>query len=299
MPRGKYARRRRPRGKKNVVKLSTRQARTKAYDSRIEKVMARVARQEDEKHIAKLTFRQYLFGLYTVATNVFGAGTKISFAGVVCPLAQIQGQDQATQAKITPVANPDQNPSTWVDPGVNLIGPMRSYDGFRRGQWITLRGLKIEIRSAVQALSTVASPLFDSSTLHYKVLLAMWDGSDVTDARPDMENLGSMVKRFGFSTKLNLTEFEEKKDFKIRTLFTGKLKMRCNTLNSDVKFRTHYVSFAKKPIKIEYLAGEQNGRRINRWKPFIAFQSDIPDGAGYDVYKPTINACTSLYYTDV
>lgn len=295
--RGRKPRRRAAR-KKNVVTLSNHQARTKAYDSKIEKVIARVARQEDAKQKQRLIFRQYLFGPYTIATNVFGGGRKVDFAGVVVPLAQIQLQDQVTAPKVIPAANPNQNPQTWHDPGVNVIGPGRSYDGFRRGTWISIHGLSIELRSSVLALSAVAAPLYDSCTLKYKVILAMWDGSDVTDARPEMEDLGSYIKRFGFSTKLNLTEFEETKLFKVRNLFSGKLQMRCNTLNSDVKFRSHYVDLSQKPVKIEYLDAEQNGRRINRWKPFIVFQSDIPAGAGYDVYKPEIHACTKLYYTD-
>ena len=210
--------------------------RTKAIDSRVEKIIQRVARQEDQKHIERLIYRQYLFGPYAIATNVFTGGKLVDYSGVVCPLAQIQMQDQKTVPAVVPANNPNQNPQTWQTPGVNVIAPTTSYDGFRRGVWIQLQGLKIEIRAAVQALSAVASPLFDSCTLKYKVFTAMWADSDITDARPDMEDLGSLIHNFGFSTKLNLSQFEETKNFKVRSLFTGTMKLRCNTLNSDVKF---------------------------------------------------------------
>lgn len=278
--------------------MSQHQAKTKALDSQMERVIARVARQEDMKLKQRLIFRQYLFGSYSRVTNVFAPGRKIDFAGAVVPLAQIQMQDNATVPTQIPVPNPNQHPSTWIHPGVNVISALRSYDGFRRGMWISIQGLSIEIRSKVAALAAVASPLFDTCSLKYRVILAMWEGSDITDARPDMDDLGSYIKRFGFSTKLNITAFEEIKDFKVKTLFKGKLVMRCNTVNSDVKFRSHYVDFSKKPVKIQFYDGDQNGRRVTRWKPFIVFQSDIPAGSAYDDYKPEIHCCTKLYYTD-
>ena len=245
----------------------------------------------------RLIYRQFLFGPYAPTTNVFTGGKLVDYSGAVCPLAQIQLQDQATQVTIVPANNPNQNPQTWKTPGVNTIAPIRSYDGFRRGQWISMTGMSIEIRSAITALSAVAAPLYDSAQLHYRVFMAMWPDSDLTDARPDLEDLGQFVHRFGHTKKLDLVEFEETKNFKIRYLFKGELNMRCNTLNSDVKFRRHYITFPK-PLKVEYLAAEQNGRRIVRWKPFIAFQSDIPAGAGYDAYKPLIHCVTKLHYYD-
>lgn len=278
--------------------MSTRQASTKKYDSRIEKVIARVARQEISKNIEKLIYRQYLFGPYSMTTNVFGGGKLVDYSGVVCPLAQIQVVDNKTIPTVIPVNNPNQNPQTWQAPGVNVIAAQQEYDGFRRGSWVNIHGVHVEIRAAVSALSAVAAPLYDSVQLRYKIILAQWEGSDLSDARPDLEDTKTMVKRFGFSSKLDLAAYEESKDFKLRTLHKGLIMMRCNTLNSDVKFHSKYVDLSKRPIKIEYNEGDQSGRRIVRWKPFIVFQSDVPAGAGYDVYKPLVHCCTKLYYTD-
>ena len=58
MPYGKRKRKRKASRKGKVVTLSAHQARTKAYDSRIEKVMARVARHEDDKQITWKIYRE-------------------------------------------------------------------------------------------------------------------------------------------------------------------------------------------------------------------------------------------------
>lgn len=290
--------RRRKSKKPKPLTLSAHQASTKKYDSRIEKVIARVARQEDQRNKQKLIYRQYLFGPYTMATNVFAGGKLIDYAGVVCPLAQIQLVDNKTTPTVIPTNNPNQNPQTWQNPGVNVIAAVQSYDGFRRGTWLNIHGINVEIRALIPALSGVGTPRYDSAQLRYKIILAQWSGSDLADARPDVEETKTMIKRFGFSAKLDLSEYEESKDFKLRTLHQGLMMMRCNTLNSDVKFHSKYLDLSDKPVKVEYNEGDQSGRRVVRWKPFIVFQSDIPAGAGYDVYKPLVHCCTKLYYTD-
>lgn len=280
-----------------ILKLSTRQARTKAYDSRIEKVIARVANQEIQKDKAKLIYRQFLFGPFDPLTNIWASSTRIDFAGIVAPMAQIQKLDQATQVKVAPAANPYQTPSTWVDPGTNLIGPMVAMDGFRRANWIHIHGISFEVRASVRALSAVASPLYDSCTLYYRILAVQFEDSDDAAEAPTPFECGPMVPQFGKSVKLDLTQYEQTKDVKRKVLMSGKLTLRTSTLNSDVKFHKRYVSL-KRSLKIEYDSLDQNGQRIMRWKPFLCLRSDIPAGVGYQDYQPYVNVVTKLHYTD-
>lgn len=282
--------------KRNIVRITNKQARTKKYDSKIEKIIARVARQEDEKHIIKLIYRQYILGAYAITTNVFLAGTKIDFEGLIAPIAQIQLIDNVTMPTVIPAVNALQFPSTWQNPGVNVIASNKPYDGFRRGTTIYLHALNIDLRVKIAMIGAI-TPLFENSTLKYKVILAQYFDSDLSDSVPDIDEVKHMFRLFGKSTKLDDAEYKDSKDFKIRTLFTGSINTRLSLDKTSVKFKSHYIKFQRK-IMIEYLDGDQSGRRIIRWKPFIVFESQIPTGAGYDIYKPEVHCCTKLYYSD-
>lgn len=296
MPR-RYGKRKR-RNKRKAVTLSARQARTKRYDSRIEKVIARVARQEDAKQKQKLIYRQYLFGPYDLFTNVFGGGLTLDFDGVVAPLAQIQLLDNDAMPTIQPPVNPLQNPSTWVDPGANVVAPAGPADGFRRADWITIHGISLNVRAVNKALSQVQTPRYEFAEVHYRIILAIWEDSTLPDAKPNMNNFGCFVKRFGYSPKLDDVAVALSQDYKTKTIFKSSFKLRCNTLNTDVVTRNHYIDLSAKPLRIEYDNGDQNGRTIMRWKPFLVMQSQIPTGVATEVYKPIVHACTKLHYYD-
>lgn len=196
---------------------------------------------------------------------------------------------------VVPLANPLQNPSTWVSPGVNLIGAARALDGFRTGTNIRIHAVSLDLRAQLEMIAAT-SPTFGFVEVKWKMFATMYDGSDVTDAKPELENLGNLISRFGYSTKLDLLEFEYQKDFKIKHLAHGSLRFRTSTTDTQTKFQSRYIKL-KKSLRVEYEAAEQNGRRIMRWKPFIAIQSNIPI-ASAALYKPTLHACTKVYYTN-
>lgn len=271
----------------------------KKINTLVERRMQQIAKKEDLKQKQRLIYRQYLFGPYDRTTNVFQGGLTLDFLGIVCPLAQIQLQDNATMQAVVPAINPVQNPQTYVPPGANVIAPAVASDGFRRSTWISIHGISLEIRSVSRMLAAITGiPRFENATVSYKIITTMYPDSDLTDARPDLEDVGNLSPLFGYTPKLDLIDWEETKDFKVRTHFSGKFTHNFSTLKTDVKFRKHYINLSKKPIKVEYVAAEQNGRRVTRWKPFLILQCDIPSGQPQDVYKPLIHACTKLYYTD-
>lgn len=294
--RGKKKGRKSRKGK--VLKISNHQASTKKYDSKVEKIIARVARQEDQKAKEKLIFRQYLFGPYSPTTNVFLGGLILDFGGVVAPLAQVQKHDISTAVTIIPQPNPVQNPSTWVSPGTNVLAMQKSYDGFRRGMWIKIHGISVGIRCHLNALSAVAEPLMDSVDVHWKVFQSMYTGSEFTDSKPDLMESGCMAPRFGFSTKLDIAAFGDTKNRKNRTVYRDKFTMRVDQLRSDTKFKFKYIDLSNRPLLVQYNNLDQSGRQVLRWKPFIAFQATAPIGNASVSYKPIINCFTKIHYTD-
>lgn len=284
--------------KRRVVTLSNRQASTKAYDSRIEKVIARVARQEDNKQKEKLVYRQYLFGPYDMSTNIFASSTRVSFTGHITPLATIQKVDNATAFKVLPVPNPYQTPATYIDPGTNVIANVLSYDGFRRGNWVTIHGISVGFQGKLPAVGAAAAPLFEHANLYLQICLMQWDGSDAIAATPHPDACGNMVPLFGYTPKTDLVIVDKAKPFKRRTLWKTHLKFRVDAYDTDLKRFNHYIDLSKNPVKIQYKDFDQNGQEIERWKPFLVARSDIPDFVAYQPYMPDMNMVVKLHYTD-
>lgn len=296
--RRKAPRRNRRKRRPRAVTLSTRQARTKKYDSRIEKVIARVARQEDQKAKDKLIYRQYLFGSYDMDLNTWASQTRIDFDGEVAPLCQIQLMDGATMVTQVPSVNNLQTPSTYINPGVNVIGAATVHDGFRRGHVISIHGITLDLRATLPLLASVGTPRYEHATLYWKLCAVMYEGSDLVDAKPTAEACGRMVPLFGFSSKLDQDQFNLLKDIKVKTFAEGKMRLRCSTLSTDLKRMRRYIDLSAKPQKVFYTVAEQNGRRVERWKPFLVLRSDIPVGQQFQDYHPRVNACTKIHYTD-
>lgn len=297
MPSKYRNRRRRRRGKRNVVRLSSRQARTGAYDSKIEKVMARVARKEDLKAKQKLVFRQYLFGPYNIATNIWASSTGVSFFGVITPIAAIQKVDNSTATAIVPVGNPYQTPTTHVPTGANVIANVLSYDGFRRGNWISVHGIQLDVYAHTLALGVLVPVPIEHVNLYIQICAMQWDGSDTTAAIPLAMQCGNMVPLFGYNRKTDQQIYDLAKPFKRRVLYKTKLRFKVNRYLPDVKRFTKYIKLSP-PLKILYKDFDQNGQQIERWKPFLVLRSDCPDDPAYTNWRPKVNVCTTLHYTD-
>lgn len=296
MARRRYKKRKAPSRKGKVLKLSNRQAKTKAYDSRIEKVIARVARQEVQKGALKLVYRQYLFGPYDISTNTFTLGTRCHFSGHVQALARIQKSDGATAVRVIAGAQPYQTPATWVDPGTNVIAPITGMDGFRMGDWIKIHGFSLSLRLQQDKVA-MALPDYEHAYVYWKICSTYYVGSDATDAAPDAEDLLTLP-RFGFTSKLDSTLVTDKLEKKTRTHARGKIKMRISSLQTNVAFMNRYIDLSNKPLKVEYAALDQNGANVIRFKPFLVIRCSIPNTVAGQPYQPLLHACTKVHYVD-
>lgn len=294
---GKGKRKRNYSRKGKVVKISNRQAKTHAYDSKIEKIIARVARKEDMKHIQKLEFRQYLFGPYDIATNIYAAATRVHYVGFVQALARVQKLDNATAFTVPAAAQPFQTPATYIPPGTNVIAPVNGRDGFRIGDWISIYGIQLQIRCFTNLIQSLNLPRYENAYLYWKLCAVHYDGSDLPNALPQAHEC-LKLPRFGYSSKLDTAIAQDDMKLHIKTFASGKIKMRMGTGSANVEFRNHYVSLAKNPLKVEYNPLSQSGESVERWKPFLVLRSNIPDTQGTTVYQPAVNVCTRIFYTD-
>lgn len=293
--RKKYKKRK---GKGKVPQLTNKQARTSAYDSRIEKVMARVARKEDLKQQERYQYRQYLFGAYDINTNRFGIGSNLHFDGFVQAVARVQKMDASTLAAIPPAAQPFQTPATWQPPGANVVAATAEsgMNGFRLNNRIIINGISFSLRALTEKLLPGVIPEYEHAHIYWKLCATFYEGSEAVNSKPDPADLLS-IPRFGYSKKLDFTEDLISSTKRVRVFGSGKLKIKCSSLNSNVLFFNTYVSLAKKPLEVHYDNLDQNGAQVIKWKPFLVLRSNIPQAAALSIYMPRVWATTKIHYT--
>lgn len=240
-----------------------------------------------------------MFGPYSAITNIFTSGTFVSFDGLVQALARIQKLDNSTATAVFPSAQPYQTPATWVTPGANVIAPVTGRDGFRVGDWIKIHGISFTMRVRSSILAPVPTPIYEHAHVYWKICAVMYDGSELTDSAPLADECLTLP-RFGFSRKLDtgLVQLSDQK--KVKTIASGKVKMRLSTYNANVTWVNRYIDLSARPLKVEYSPLSQNGATVERWKPFLVLRSSIPHAptSTYQIYQPTVNVVTKLHYTD-
>lgn len=274
---------------------------SKAYDSRIEKVIARVSRQEIQKGMEKLVYRQYLFGTYNMTTNAFQyPGTRVSYSGLIQPLARIQMMDNAvTNAPVVvpPSAQPYQTPPTYVNPGTQLIAKKGSLDGFRVGSWIKVHGISLQIRVIQEQLDLAPLiPAYEAATLYWTLKSCWYPGSDLPNAAPSADEMCA-VPRFGYNSKLDTVEATEEFQLRKRNHANGKIKLNISQFKTNEAFIFRYVDLSDKPLLIQYADADQVGAEVIRFKPFLTLRSNIPNAAANSIYMPMIWANTKVHYT--
>jgi len=279
----------------------------KLLDSKIntaaEFAAKRIAQNEILKAQDKLVYRQYLFGAFTEATGTFSTGTAISWSGLVAPIAQIQKVDAVSLVKVIVTANPLQTPSTWLDPGTNVVAPSVALDGFRRNTTVQVYGISIGIRAFCQRIEPdevagfVEYPLV---TVFWKLCYCNYDGMDAIANKPAANRLLQMPRSvsFGYSNRLDRTAEHLTLRIKTSTIAEGKFNLSRNRNRASVRSLNRYISLKDKNLVIRYKDLDQNGQTVERNKPFLVIRTSTPDGAAYIESTPLINAYTKLHYTD-
>lgn len=297
-------RRRRRKGKstkRKVVTLSSRQARTKKYDSRIEVVIARVARQEIQRGEIRLLKRMYLFTNYDATTNAFANnGKRIDWTGQVVPVSRVAQAD----IEFVSTASPADLPETAMidESDVSALGVGRGTydlpsDGFRVKDKIRVKGFSLKIRCFRHILAAGSDPSFDNSILHWR-LVHVRSEKFVTDPlyEPYAEEL-LPIRPWGYSAKLDPSEANVSANMKYRVLMKGSIKLKPSLLNCHQTNRSRYWS-PKKPLLLQYEPDDQTGEKPMKGALFLVFRSNIPDGEPYEIYHPWVQAVCKLNYTD-
>lgn len=269
----------------------------------IEKKMQQIALDEASKLVQKLIFRKFLFGTYDPYTNAAQLGSPIDWNGQNTPLCNIQKVDNATMLTVPPVNVPTTDtPSTWTNPGSNLIGNLTGYDGFRRGNIIKVHGIGLHFKVAMASVpfdktETFARP--DNVVLYWNITRTMYEGQELAEVRPSPKDCLN-IPIFGFSKRLDYAASYVSLPSEIRrqVVASGKIKMRTSTTSAYTIDKKVYIDLSNKPFTVQYHHADQNGTVIEGMKPMFNVRSNVCDIPEYDDYRPRLRACIKTYYTD-
>ena len=291
-PRKKFKRKRR---NKKTSKLSD-----KRINTLVELRCQEISKKEIAKQVQRLLYRQYLFGPYDPLTNLFTAGTRVSYNGLIQALARIQKRDNSTAVTVAPLAQPYQTPATWENPGGNVIADITGADGFRTSNMIRIKGLRLQMRVLSNLFTfnpaVPTTPQHEHSYLYWMVCATVYDGSELINSVPIPSDMLS-IPRFGYNKKLDEVFLDNTKyEKKIKVFGRGVIKMPCSTQQTNVSFINKWIDM--KNQRVIYDDYDQNGAQVQKWKPFIVFRSSIPEIVANHPYMPLLNACCTLHYTD-
>lgn len=285
----------------------------KLLDSKInttlERRMKKISLDVHNSQIIKLQFRQFLMGTFDRTTNIFGLGSKIDWTGQIMSCVQIQKLDNATSVTVAPAANVQQTPSSYINPGGNVIAPITGKDGFRTADYIKVTGISLDINiqqdrvldthaSATNSVPTLIPPY---SYADVWLSIVQWNelDSDLIAQKPNpMELL--KVPIMGFSNKI---DFEYAKEYlgamlKKKTLWRQRIRMPIRLRNTTIRNKRVFLNFKDKPILVQYDSADQNGQEVIKNKLFFVVRSTIPAAAVYTPYKPRVRLVMKTHYNE-
>lgn len=287
---------------KKKYSISTGKLKDKKINTLVEKRMKEIAIQEDNKRKEKLVYRQFLLGQYDRDTNIFGGGSNITWGGIIMPVAPIQKTDNSTAVTVAPAANAEQTPTTYVNPGANVIAPVTGQNGFRIGDFVYIYGISltyvIEQPRFLDADITRV-PDYSYADIHLAIVKCIYPGSEAVASEPDaMEVL--KVPIYGFDKKLDI-EFAQDNlglNIKKKTIWKVKHRMKIAINKTNIIERSVYIDLKDKPLQVSYDKLDQNGQEVIGFKPFFALRSTIPSHADYTAYRPKVRAVMKVYYNN-
>jgi len=293
-------RKRRYRKKKKVVTLSRRQARTKKYDSVLERVAARVARLEIKKTKVLLTKRVYWFGQYAMNQNLFSNSMAIGWGGQITELSNIQKTD------IEIIANAPQGDnalSLMVNENLDQDGVgqgqiTKLMDGRRSSDKVRCSSISVGIRVDVEGIPHEDVPeIYDGVWLHYGVYSLRHPNNAIPGEAGWPQPAELMpLPRFGYEPTLDAQDANDTATFKKRTIIRGKVFMPYRKDRCQVKFVSKHKKWTE---LLQYDPLEQNGQNCLKSKLFLVVRSDVANHLDHNDYRPSIIAYTKLRYYDV
>lgn len=291
--------------KGKTLKISTKQARTKAYDSKIEKLIARVAKQEINKGKVILVHRRTRFGTYSPITNEFIPTTLLDYTGITSYMTQIP----KTNIDFVTTAHQTDRIETQIDEEA-IAFPMKGSgtgqltqlkQGYRSGDQIRVTGILVKFR--VTTMPTPDAPaMFNKATIYWGVSQFKIELSNVGTQQIPLLHTRKLlpINPWNYERRIDVTGNQSVESGNTRVHARGQFNIPISTHNIYNKFYKRYIKL-KRPVTISWTAADQAGLPDNVLDNlfYVTLRSDIPDDSAYDDYKPYVVATTSVYYEDL
>lgn len=292
-------RRRRKKGRKStVLTISRRAARTAAFDSKVERIMARVARKVHNEEEVTLISREFLFGNHDPATHAWTGGIALDYEGTVIPLGNIPLADINISASQTTTDIPETMDDESAPAGVGIAhGSITvTKHGRRSSDFVKLKGFSFFLRAMVSRRLEATVPPLDSVVVRWRLVSVRGEDAFVQGWEPAIEQVLPW-RADGYSAALDKDEQQETADLRVRILAKGRMFLRYTTLKTDLKEKTWYRKF-KKPVLVKYKPGDQGGETKENVGIFLVMRASIPTNGVYDELRPRCQAVSKLFYTD-
>lgn len=306
----KYSRRGKKysRSKKVSGKTLLRHAKKPGIQSAAELAVKIIAKKEIAKALApNRIFRRYYFARYNMDTNEMTWRDQVNWTGFVVAIGQIPKLDNVTQTVATSV--PQQQDPSMVPSlpqynfGTNVIGPVDS-EQFRIGPKIQIKNISVSLRLHSPAVvtqrqndGTIYNLLpFEHCFVKWAVVLTETDLQSGIAWEPTADRCVAM-KKFGFSSRLDVAESQQITHQKYKTLMSGTLKVNFNQYKANEVCKEYFrtVNFP-----IEYQAQDLYGQQVTgRYKPFFVVRSNLPAVGNFTNFCPYIAACIKLGFQNV
>lgn len=302
---GRRPRRRRRRAKAKVLRLTSRQARTKKYDSVVERVCARVARIEIQKNEVRLISRKHILGTYDRQLFLWTNPTPIDVRGVVIPMSRIPLTNVTMQAAIPALDIPEtMENESLANTGLAMGILTQTAHGYRSKDFIRVSGFSLFLRAFVERRVEATVPAMEYSELRWRLVSVR--STDAQDGpigptpgwKPDPWEVLIWPRPDGYSAKLDHQDAQLTDDLKTKILCRGRVKFQYRLDKSDYHISTKYCTF-KKPILIQYRPGDQSGGFHESSQLFLVFRSNVSSDQSVQNYRPRVCGVTKLHYKDV
>lgn len=301
-------------GRRGVLTISRRQAATKALDSKVERIMARVADQRIRRAHPSRCSRKYWLQLYDPGTNLFVdmpplAGgdfpCQVNWGGRVMNCSNLESIDVEFVNNIQPPADPLYASGPAVPQGGLGTGMITaSAEDTRFTEKIFVTGVEAQIKVLLLRSDPAHAALITNlaGETHIRYGFYTWRADQALMTNPQSEpSVHQLVKwrGFGYSASLDVAEEVDTNSQQVRCLAKGRTVVRYSTAAAVEKIITIRKSFDP-PLRLSYKPGDQHGLPQNQ-RIYFAIQSSRSTVGGGGPLEENVPRCaivTKMYWRE-
>lgn len=300
----------------------------KKINTVFEKRAQQIAQDEIQKSETRLVSRKFWNSTYNPQTNLHGGAVPCDWNGVIFPLTVIPNSDIEymipADARLDIPESKMEEDASVLGAGQNIpqggieneVGSgLGAHDvpmhGYRRGDFIKVKGISINLRAWVDKLrENSINRQYDNCLLHYKVVHVKDHAQETTALWAPPVKSVLPIRSWGFCAKIDTGETTFPANTKVRVLGKGTIALRASTDHCVQKNLKRYLDFKKKPVFICYQKTtwdqsqppvptyrlDSTGQYNIKGAIYLVCRSNIP--ATLQGERPYLSAVTKVYYTD-